>query len=121
VGLLVRECEVPWPEHILVFSMCLVKTVSIVYGLLFQCTLLSPGVADVGPRLAVRNVLRHEEPGVDSLEVFEDLCRVAGQRVPRLPGVRRKEPGNRAADGGAVKVVRGQVPLSQQDRDHRVA
>ncbi len=66
-----------------------------------------PGVADVGPRFAGRDVLGHEEPGVNSLEILEDLRRVAGHRLPRFLGVRREEPRDRSADGGAVEVVGG--------------
>ncbi len=78
-------------------------------------------MAHVSPRFAVRDVLRHEEPGVDPLQVLEDLRRVAGHRLPRFLRVERKESRNRAADGGAVEVVGGQVPFRQQDRDHRIA
>ncbi len=80
-----------------------------------------PGVAHVGPRFVVRDVLRHKESGVDPLEVLEDLRRVAVHRLPRFLGAGRKKPRDWAADGGAVEVVGGQVPFRQQDRDHRVA
>ncbi len=85
----------------------------------FRCRL--PGVADVGPRFAGRDVLGDEKPGIDALEILEDLRRVAGHHLPRFLGVRREETRDWSADGGAVEVVGGEVPFRKQDRNHRVA
>ncbi len=64
-------------------------------------------MADVGPCFAGRDVLGDEKPGIDALEILEDLRRVAGHRLPRFLGVRREETRDWSADGGAVEVVGG--------------
>ena len=80
-----------------------------------------PRVADEGPRVACRDVLRDEQAGEDALEVLVGLRVVRRERRSRLRWVGREVAGNRPVEDHAVKVVGGERPLRQEHRRHRIA
>jgi hypothetical protein len=87
----------------------------------FHCLTQLPRVPNEVPRLRRRDVLRHEEPREDALQVLKGLDRVAVEGLQGLARVCREEPRYRAADRGAVKVIRGDGPFGEEDGSHRIA
>jgi hypothetical protein len=88
---------------------------------MFLLLIQSPRIPDEVPRLRRRDVLRHEEPREDTLQVLKGLDRVAAEGLKGLARVRREEPRYRAADRGAVKVIRDDGPFGEEDGSHRIA
>jgi hypothetical protein len=80
-----------------------------------------PRISDEVPRLRRRDVLSHEEPREDALQVLEGLDRVAVEGLQGLARVCREEPRYRAADGGAVEIFRGDGPFGEENGSHRIA
>ncbi len=80
-----------------------------------------PRVADEAPGITCRDILRDEQAGENALEVLVGLGVVRRERRSRFRGVGREEAGDRTVEDRAVEVVRGQRPLRQEHRPHRIA
>jgi hypothetical protein len=65
-----------------------------------------PWVTDESPGFVGRDVLRHEEAGVEALDVFEGLPRVTGDGGLRQSRVGCEESRHRSVEGVAVEIVR---------------
>jgi hypothetical protein len=87
----------------------------------FYCVTQLPRIPDEVPRLRRRDVLRHEEPREDALQVLEGLDRVTVEGLQGLARVCREEPRYRAADRGAVKIIHDDGPFGEEDGSHRIA
>jgi hypothetical protein len=82
---------------------------------------LVPWVPDESPGFVCREVLRHEEAGVEALDVLEGFRRVTGDGGLRQDGVGCEEPRHRTVEDIAIEIVRSHMPFRQEDRGDRVA
>ncbi len=80
-----------------------------------------PRVTHEVPGVLGRDVLGDGHAGVDPLNVLEGLVGVEVDSRLGRRGVEGEEARHRAVQPVAVEVVAGEFPLSEQDRDHRVA